>query len=234
MFLYFLDSDDMLAPSTLERLYGLAETQNLDQILFGTEIVVDSDRISGDELGRMARYYEVPKELWNCAMDGPSLFSRLVERNAFFASVPLRFFRRPSIPSGLRFPIGLLHEDNYFSPLALLGAQRAIAIPDRLYRRRIREGSITTETGCDARRAEGLLGVYRGLVRARRRGLVPKNARVSFQSYLRSIYRSFLRYTGHRPAILRPIDFLRGHGLLAPLVRRIKKLLHSAPTTSLR
>ena len=232
-YLYFLDSDDMLASETIERLYDLAETKKLDQILFGTELVADTGSFAGIELDRMTRYYDLPQDCTNCEMDGASLFSKLIEKNAFFASVPLRFFRRASIPSSLRFPVGIIHEDNYFSPIALLAARQAIAIPDRFYRRRIRKGSITTETGCEARHAKDMFDVYRVLVRAQRRGHVPKKAHRAFQSYLRSIYRSFLRYADRRPAILHPIDFLRGHGLLAPLSRRMKELLHSDPTTSL-
>ncbi len=233
-YLYFLDSDDTLVSEAIERLYGLAETKKLDQILFGAELVVESDWNSSDGLDRMARYYEIPKELLHCTMDGPSLFSRLVERCSFFASVPLRFFLRTALPSSLRFPVGLLHEDNYFSPLALLGARQAIAIPDRLYRRRIRKGSITTETECDARHANGMLGIYRGLVRARRSGLVPKNARVAFRSFLQLIYRRFLRYAGRRPSILRPLDFVRGHGLFAPFARRMKRIRCSTKNDSVR
>lgn len=231
-YLYFLDSDDMLPPNALERLHALAEERTLDQILFGTELVADANRVAGIEFDGMIRYYDIPQDCANCETDGASLFSRLVERNAFFASVPLRFFRRASIPPDLRFPVGILHEDNYFSPLALLAARRAVAIPDQLYRRRIREGSITTEAGNNARHADGLLGVYRGLVRARRNGLVPKNAQVAFRTFLRSIYNSFLRFAGNRPVVLRPLDFFRGHGLFAPLVRRMKRLHRSSTNAS--
>ena len=233
-YLYFLDSDDMLASNAMERLHGLAEAQKLDQILFGTELVAGSDHVSEIEVVRMRRYYDVPQDVAGRATDGAKLFSQLIEKNAFFASVPLRFFRRTSIPQDLRFPVGILHEDNYFSPLALLAAHQAIAIPDKLYRRRIREGSITTATGTELRHAEGLLEIYHRLVRARLGGRIPKNARGSYRTFLRTIYRNYLRYAGVRPIFLRPLDFLRGHGLFAPFIRRMKKLHHSFTNASVQ
>lgn len=224
-YLYFLDSDDMIAQNAMERLHDVAEERDVDQILFGTELVLDSDLISRADLDRMVRYYAVPEELANQPTDGADLFSRLIERDAFFASVPLRFFLRESIPSWLRFPPGLLHEDNYFSPLALLQAHNAIAIPDQFYRRRIRQGSITTSNDKSTRHAEGLRCIYRGLLQAERNRFVPKSAHRAFRLFVRSIYRSFLGYAGaNRPAIARPIDFIRGHGLVTPLVRRFKRI----------
>ena len=221
VYLYFLDSDDALAPDALERLSARAATDGLDQILFGTELVAEPGAATDARLAAMQRYYMVPDALANRPLPGPDLFSELVGANAFFASVPLRFFRRDAIPAGLRFPVGLLHEDNYFSPLALLAARKAVAVPDRLYRRRVRAGSIMTDAGNAERHAADMLAVYRLLGEARRNGCVPRKARAAFAAFRRELYRASLsRMPRNRGLVAKTVDACRAFGLRA-LVRRM-------------
>ena len=51
------------------------------------------------------------------------------------------------------------HEDNHFTPLALMAADRAMVVPDKYYGRRLRGGSIMTASGTDIRHAAGCLAV---------------------------------------------------------------------------
>jgi len=44
-YLYFLDSDDYIAPQTLEMLYGKAHPHSLDIVYFNTHLVFDSEEI---------------------------------------------------------------------------------------------------------------------------------------------------------------------------------------------
>ena len=225
IYLYFFDSDDMLASNALDRLYELAEEHNLDQILFGTELVIESCAATDSRIADMRRYYAIPDAIAGRILSGPELFSALVGANAFFASVPLRFFRRNAIPDRLRFPVGLLHEDNYFSPLALLSAQRAAAIQDRLYRRRVRFGSIMTELGNANRHASDMLSIYRLLGDARRIGCVPGSVRSAFSAFRRELYRLHLGYSPRKSsAAVRAIDIFRAFGVRG-LVRSIARRL---------
>ena len=220
-YLYFLDSDDTLAVGTLERLLTLSETQDLDQILFGTELVAEPGSTTAVRIADLRQYYEVPATIANRILSGPALFSAMIGANAFFVSVPLRFFRRGSIPDGLRFPVGLVHEDNYFSPLALLAARRAVAIQDRLYRRRIRAGSITTTAGNAGRHATDLLTIYRLLGDERKNGRIPGTARSAFAEFRRELYRVHIsRSTRKRNVFARAADLYRAFGF-RPLLRRL-------------
>lgn len=224
-YLYFLDSDDALASNAMERLMSLAETNNLDQILFGTELVAEPGAATNDRLADMQRYYTAPAELANRILPGPDLFSALVGANAFFASVPLRFFRRNAIPDGLRFPVGLLHEDNYFSPLAMLAARTAVVIPDRFYRRRVRSGSIMTNAENTERHATDMMAIYRLLGKARKTGRISKTARPAFDAFRRELYRLHLGYSPRKTNWgARAIDVFRAfgyRGLVRSIVRKI-------------
>ena len=58
--------------------------------------------------------------------------------------------REVLVRAGLRFPVGLLHEDEYFSPLLLCLSGRTEAVDERFYFRRLRTGSIMTEGSADS------------------------------------------------------------------------------------
>ena len=225
IYLYFLDSDDALAMNALEKLHALAEKKDLDEILFGTHLAVEGPAASGKQVADMRHYYEIPETIAGRTMSGAELFTSLIDVHAFFASVPLRFFRRASIPPGLRFPEGLLHEDNYFSPLALLAAKRAVSIPDKLYRRRIRAQSITTSEDLSKRRANDMLAIYHALGKAEKIGAIPRKARPAFAEFRRELYRVHLHGIGRkRNAFARLVDIQRAVGFRS-LTRTILRKL---------
>ena len=164
-YLYFLDSDDMLVPDALRRMTETMDDLQLDQLVFGTELLVEEGAATAKTAADKARFYSICPDVVGKTLAGHELFGCLVHARSFFASVPLRCFRRNAIPSWLRFPPGLIHEDEYFSPLALLAAKSASAISDKLYVRRLRKGSITTEPGAAKKHAKALRRVARMLVR---------------------------------------------------------------------
>ena len=160
-YLYFLDSDDMLAdPRTLEELYELAERERLDQIIFRCKPFLDDPCIeNGDALLSAAeRYFSFPEGVCGTVMSGDELLIRLVTEGHLFVSEPLRFYRLSCLRAAcLRFPEGWLHEDKYFDPLSLHAARRAFALEKRYYGRRIRPDSITTSNGNMAVRLGSML-----------------------------------------------------------------------------
>lgn len=164
-YVYFLDSDDMLVPDALRRMTETMDGLQLDELVFGTELLVEEGAATAEMVAEKARFYSICPAVIGQRLAGHELFGCLVHENSFFASVPLRCFRRDAIPSWLRFPTGVIHEDEYFSPLALLSAKTASAIADKLYVRRLRKGSITTEPGAAKKHAQALRQVTRMLVR---------------------------------------------------------------------
>lgn len=233
-YLYFLDSDDMLVEEALERLQSLAEKDELDQIVFGTKLFVQAGIVTDARIADMERYYSVQQDFAGSVMSGLDLFRGLVDRNAFFASVPLRFFRRRSLPESLRFPEGLLHEDNYFSPLALLAANRALAVTDRLYIRRVRAGSIMTSQNRRAEHAESLKTIYTMLGRPRPSGISVGRARLALNSFRRDIYRQYLGFEGRNPSFAkRALDIKRAYGTKAVFRSVLRKLLFRQSPSSI-
>lgn len=210
-YIYFLDSDDMLAPNALERLISIAKSERLDQIIFGAELLVEEDVVSNEQIAGMRRYYAVPDALANHVMSGANLFSALIECNSFFASVPLRFLRRANLPKKLRFPHGILHEDNYFSPIALLASTRAMIISERLYLRRVRADSIMTASGTMRKHAEGLQCIYKLLTPRRLKDMIGVNQPwKELKQFRRVLYQSFLRYNPEpRSLTMRIVDDFR-------------------------
>jgi len=81
-----------------------------------------------------------------------------MENDSFYVSPPLRFLRRRLLErSGIRFVEGIIHEDNIFTPEVLLSSKKTVVIPDKFYKRRLRDGSIMTSIDQNARHATGLL-----------------------------------------------------------------------------
>ena len=159
----FVDSDDMLAEDALATLFSLAERANLDHIIFGAESFLDerNGAVRRNLLPDTENYYRIKSpSIYREICKGADLFARLVAADSFYVSPPLRFLRRDVIEGAhLRFVEGVIHEDNHFTPLALIAAKRAVAIPDRLYRRRLRSGSIMSAPGADVRHAAACFAV---------------------------------------------------------------------------
>ena len=165
-FLYFMDADDLLEPCAFEELCGLAERENLDQVIFASSVFCEAD-ISA-ETAKWAKtlfgYYSVPSALCGKVMPGMDLMSAMVRMDKFHVSPPLRIIRASVIKDNrYGFPDARSRADNYFTPISLYYSRRAVAVGDRYYRRRVREDSITTAPGAAGRHFRNLLFVMAAL-----------------------------------------------------------------------
>ena len=146
-YVYFLDGDDWLEPDALERLLRISDVFRLDQLIFSAQVFCDDaykEEKADDRRKAMERYYHIPPQVANRRMSGVSLLERLIDNHAFAASATLRLFRRAYLKNAkVLFPAGLLHEDEYFTPISMVVGGMSMAIEDRFYHRRIRHGSIT-------------------------------------------------------------------------------------------
>lgn len=134
--LLFLDSDDWLDVNTLSRLETVVD--NTDMVCFGCR---RTDSGYTDAL---------PLE----QTDGWTYYNRhaLEHRVTPFVCVVQRCYRRELLTDNL-FREGILHEDNYFTPLICLKARRVRVIPDILYNYRIRPDSIMTTRGLRSKKS---------------------------------------------------------------------------------
>ena len=165
-YIYFLDSDDMIFPYAINDLVALAEKNELDQVIFSSDVFVDGD---GEDLVKQAKgfraYYELPADACGRVQTGAVMLDTLTGLKKFHCSQPLRFYRRSALEAHkCRFPMGLLHEDNYFAPLSLRFSQRVLAINKRFYQRRVRGGSIMTSKETNLLKMHGMVGVCLALI----------------------------------------------------------------------
>ena len=125
----FVDSDDMVMPSFLEKLHDAAERENAEVAICDTRTI--------DEKGI------VLKESDNL------LFDEVLSQRDVIEQLPLSAFQvswnklyQKHIFETLRFPQGRQNEDTFTSPLVYQKIQRMVCIRESLYCYRIVQGSI--------------------------------------------------------------------------------------------
>ena len=151
-FVHFMDADDILADGALAECHALAEREGLDHLVFTAE-----NFVSGEMTPRLAelkgiydRYYRLDDAVCGRVMPGRELMSELIGHECFFEGPPLRLIRTaPLKEASVPVPDALFHGDSYWTPVSLYLSKRAMAVNRRLYRRRLREGSITTSAGTE-------------------------------------------------------------------------------------
>lgn len=136
-YICFLDSDDYLELNTLMEAYNISEQYSLDMCLFK---LINFDDITKKQFTE--EYFDMTylKELvgnnvFNHHDIGETLFRISV-------TVHSKLFKRDLI-SDLRFPEGLIFEDNTFFTEAMFKAERVFFLDKYLYNRRLHSDSIT-------------------------------------------------------------------------------------------
>lgn len=140
-YLYNIDGDDMLQQGALLRMYDCAKEHNVDLLGFSAKSFSEGDEFSG--------FYEedeyVRKHDYTGVYNGGELFALLMKNgDRVTSNRVLYLYRREYFlnnhlydEEGLRYA-----DDSMFS--YYITAQRAMCIPDQLYLRRYRQGSMVT------------------------------------------------------------------------------------------
>lgn len=136
-YLHFLDSDDMIVPTMLETVVPRMEKDNLDIALFAGDMVFESpDLVCANHLGTK---HNQP------VSRGVEILQRLGEKREYQSQVSLYVARRAYlVENGIGFMPGIIHEDVAFTFEAIIRANRAAVLSDRLFVHRRRAGSIMT------------------------------------------------------------------------------------------
>lgn len=141
-YVYMVDSDDLIEPNALEHLYGCAEKDDLDILFLDARVLYMNDRLKSAHSGYTA-YYTRGKSY--PAGTGTQVFRDLTERKECRSSPCLQFVRREHLERhNIRFLDGIIHEDNLFTFLNIMQAERVALVNEPYYIRRVREGSIMT------------------------------------------------------------------------------------------
>lgn len=136
-YIYFIDSDDKLVPTALERMYFVSTMRSLDMLLFK---LINFD----DETGERTRSYYYDMRFLKEKV-GEDVFSHEDVSDILFriaVTIQGKFFKRDLIED-MEFVEGLIFEDNPFFIESMLRAKRVCFLDEYLYLKRVRSGSIT-------------------------------------------------------------------------------------------
>lgn len=138
-YVLFVDSDDWIENSALEKLVDIAEKNE-------TDIVYFNKRVVHEENVKKTRYESFIYNNNLGCVKGKEMFVQFMSDNTFKSiNAYTQFFSRDFLISNrLRFYDGLVHEDYLFFFECAMRAGRTVNINDCLYVYRIRTGSITS------------------------------------------------------------------------------------------
>lgn len=138
-FIYFMDSDDLLDLQCLQQCYERCKNEQLDYITFDADSFLDGGTLDS------SFNYNRCGQIDECIWDSGQLLRHSLNNNSFRASVCLFLFRRSLIEQWhIRFPEGIIHEDNYFVFCCMKYAERCSYLPKQFFHRRVRPQSTMT------------------------------------------------------------------------------------------
>ena len=136
-YLYFLDADDRIVPTLLEKLHADA-TKNGSELVFFDAWAVDEDtgRQTDANYGHKERY--TPDT-------GRRLMEKMVANRDFHMGVWQLFYKKSFLDrTGLTFVEGIVYEDYLFACQAYCLAERVSYVPEFLYYRLYHANSVMT------------------------------------------------------------------------------------------
>ena len=138
-YILFVDSDDMLKKDAVKHLCEYIQHERAQIVYFNAETLCEDfeDQAYNEELIRKKQYK---------TSKGAVVLDIQRHNNEFYACAPLHIYERNFLARNrLRFLKGILHEDELFSTIAYVRAQRVAYLNEALYIRRLRAGSIMSE-----------------------------------------------------------------------------------------
>ncbi len=192
-YLYFMDADDILEVNALEELYAAAEKNHLDALYFdGTGFCSEGYDVSESLLHYYLRENNYPE---CCA--GAELFRKMTDNNEFRASPCLQLIRTQYLRnSGVLFHEGIIFEDNVFTLINMVFAQRTGYIKKAYFKRRYRAESTTTSEK-KFRHCYGYFACYHDLLALEERfgTLSPEQQNAVYRFMDRLVHNSRLMYS---------------------------------------
>lgn len=143
-YVYFMDSDDCLPLAALQKEYACAKAADLDVLLFEGESMYESKEL--EERFPAYKTLYLRKGDYPGVLSGTQAAVLLKKNRAEFVS-PCCFFSKRDflVQNKLRFPEGYFYEDNVFFFALLKAAGRVAVVHEKLFIRRVREGSTMTK-----------------------------------------------------------------------------------------
>ena len=168
-YVFFLDSDDMVVPSAMEKIIDTADKTDVDVLLWDGVTISEDDSVIASDLGLILVHKGLPQ---NTIMTGiEAMVKQIEDHNKVAMTAWLRAVRRDFLKdNNLIFEKGLIHEDELWTPQVMCCAEKVLYIPEKAYCYRIRENSIMNSgSGEEHAKAfirimDELYGLYTGKV----------------------------------------------------------------------
>ena len=142
-YIYFVDSDDRLAKGGIDLIVDEMYTNRLDMLSVCAKAFFDNDE-TAKKYARYTKYYDRPK--MPKVMSGKDALRFFFSKNDNNNSSALFVYRREFLVNIMaRFEEGIFYEDAPFVMRAMLNAKRVFNTTEKIYGRRVREGSIVTQ-----------------------------------------------------------------------------------------
>ena len=139
-YIFFVDNDDLIAPKAINKMCRIADKYKPD-IVIGNTLCFDDENVF------LYRPFHDSK-IKICS--GKDYFCESVKNNHFTVMLYNYMYRKSFIKDkNLTFDINLTHEDELWTPLALLSANKVIYMPIIHYYYRNNPGSITNNKNTD-------------------------------------------------------------------------------------
>lgn len=133
-YLAFVDSDDTVAPQYLQSLYAALHSSGADMALCGVEDVNE------DGSSQLEPALTLPAEAG--VFEGNALMQYFFTPQSTCYTVAWNKLYRASLWQDLRYPEGMIHEDDAVAHLLYSSCQTVVCISAPLYFYRLRQGSI--------------------------------------------------------------------------------------------
>lgn len=134
-YVLFVDSDDFIELNTIEKFVGVMSTNKPD-IVVGNAV-----KLINDKKTSMNHIYINNSSI----ISGKDYLKCELKNGTMYMAAWLNMYRIDFLSeNNFKFKVGLLHEDEQFTPRVFLKAERVIATDIVFYNYLIREGSITT------------------------------------------------------------------------------------------
>lgn len=137
-YLYFMDSDDLLEQKALSSCYEKCEKEQLDLVFFDAEVF-------GNNTWKQSFFdYHRSEYIETRIYQGTEILNILIDKNIYRSPVWLYLTKRHFVQDiGLTF-YPVIHEDQLFTGILYMKAQRVGYIPKAYFKRRLRANSFMT------------------------------------------------------------------------------------------
>lgn len=142
-YIYFLDSDDYILNTLLEKLYNTAKINNADVVFFEAQSFVDDEE--NNLYAGIQNHFEYVRKNKYEKCNGQKQFLNLVNNKEYYVCTPLHFYKKEYLDlNNIRFKEGIIHEDNLFSANVYMCDGITVHLLCRDYMRRLHTNSTMT------------------------------------------------------------------------------------------